>query len=94
MMDTVLTYVMLGVVGLAVMLLLLFRTKVVIKAAIMALGIAAWNLFGLPAYQAWIESQGKAMGFGETAFGYFIAILVSWGAASLVSRRFGEEDAG
>jgi len=34
------------------------------------------------------------MGFGETAFGYFIAILVSWGAASLVSRRFGEEDAG
>jgi len=91
MMDASVTYIMLGIAGFAIVLLLLFRTRVVIKAAVMALGIAAWNLFGLPAYQAWIESQGRAMGFGETAFGYFIAILISWGAASLVSRRFGED---
>ena len=91
-MDSTLTYVMLGVAGLAIVLLLLFRTRVVIKAAVMALGIAAWNLFGAPAYQAWIESQGGTMGYAETAFSYFIAILVSWGVASLVTRKWEAEE--
>jgi hypothetical protein len=89
-------YILLIIGGLLLVFLIFYRTKIIVKAAVMSLGLAAWKIFGESAYKSWLEGQGlSAGGMGETAFGYFVAILISWGAASLVTRSMdGEEDEG
>jgi len=57
-----------------------------VKAAFLALALAAWQLFLQPLWNAFIQAQGRTVGFGETALGYFIVIVVAWGLASLVTR--------
>ena len=61
--------------------------KMIITAAITALGLAAWNLYLSPFYHEWIKLQGKNVGLAEEAFGYFIVLMVVWTIASIISRR-------
>ncbi len=62
-----------------------------IKSAFLGLALAAWQLFLQPLYNRWIESQGRAVGFGETALGYTVVILATWTVASLVTRRLSSD---
>jgi len=63
----------------------------IIKIAFTALALAFWQLFGQPLWNAWIESQGKAVGFGETALGWAIVLTVAWIVSGLVTRRMRKE---
>jgi hypothetical protein len=64
----------------------------IIKVAFTALALAFWQLFGQPLWNAWIESQGKAVGFGETALGWFMVLSVAWVVSALVTRRMKRND--
>jgi hypothetical protein len=61
----------------------------IVKIAVTAITLAIWQLFGQPLWNAWIESQGKAVGFGEVALGWAIILSIAWVLSSLVTRKIG-----
>jgi len=87
-------YIFLIIGGLLLLLLTFYRTKMIVKAAVMSFGLAAWKIFGESAYKSWLESQGLSPnGLGETAFSYFLVIIISWGLSSIITRNMdGEEE--
>jgi hypothetical protein len=60
-----------------------------VKSAFLALALAAYQLFFQGLWNKWIELQGKSVGFGETALGYFIVISIAWILAAIVTRALG-----
>jgi len=61
----------------------------IVKAAILAMALAVWQVFVQPLYNAWLENMGKPTGVGETMLGYFVVILAAWLIAALITRRLG-----
>ena len=64
--------------------------KMIITAAITALGLAAWNLYLSPFYHEWIKMQGRSVGLAEEAFAYFIVLMIVWTIATIISKRVEE----
>jgi len=42
------------------------------------MALAGWQLYGLPIYKAYLESQGKIMGFWELTFSYLAVFIITW----------------
>jgi ABC-type transport system involved in cytochrome c biogenesis permease subunit len=57
-----------------------------VKSAILAMALATWQLFLQPIWNRWIESQGRAVGWGETMLGYFIVIFFAWTLSAILTR--------
>ena len=62
-----------------------------ITAAIMSLCLAAYGLFFKPMWDNWLVANGHVVGFGETAVGYFMAIVVTFLGSWLLTRKKGAE---
>ncbi len=58
-----------------------------ITAAVMSLVLAGYGLFFKPMWDSWLTAQGHVVGFGETAVGYFFAIIVTFLGSWLLTRR-------
>ena len=43
-----------------------------------SMALAGWQLYGLPIYKAYLESQGKIMGFWELTFSYLAVFIITW----------------
>jgi phosphotransferase system glucose/maltose/N-acetylglucosamine-specific IIC component len=64
--------------------------KAIISAALLALAISAYSVLFKPMYDNWLSSQGHSNGFGETAIGYFGAIIVTYFVRWFIMRRQGK----
>jgi predicted membrane protein len=57
-----------------------------LKIAIIALFLTVYDLFIKPLYHAWLTSQGKMVGFGETLLGLFATLTASYVTAVITDR--------
>ncbi len=62
----------------------------IISAALLALAISAYTVLFKPMYDGWLSSQGHSIGFGETALGFFGAIIVTYLVRWFIMRRQGK----
>jgi len=52
-------------------------SKSIIQTAVLALTMAVYSMYGQELWLNWLKSSGVAIGFGEIALGYAIAITFS-----------------
>jgi len=61
-----------------------------LSAGILALALSIYSLFFKPMWDDWLLTQGHSVGFGETATGYFITILLTYMVAHFLLRKVTE----
>ena len=61
--------------------------KTLIYGAFLSLAMALYQVMFQPWWNSWLETQGRSVGIGEVALGFFIMWFVALLLSKLVTRR-------
>ena len=64
--------------------------KALMYAVILGLFLTAYQMYGQPLWNGWLQSQGQTVGFLETFGGYALAIMLGLFARFMVWRWKGK----
>lgn len=59
----------------------------IVTAAVMALFLAVWQLYGLTAYTDLLATKGLTLGVGELALGYFTILASAYVVIFVIMRK-------